>query len=338
MLQSKRHLTHLCAGFLLLLGAYGVGQAQTAEPFLLHQTVVTAVTNLPALIAPNYAEQFGLKIEIVPARTPQEAVTAVLRGDVDLFTGVPTQVIQARDVGLPLVIISGSVRASTQLLLKKTLDIKPDDWPALRALVSAAKASGTKFRFGSPIAGSTNYATCYASLLKNGIDPNTDLEIIPMQDFPSHGSALGKGDISMLCTSEPFATIAIQNGTGSFFVNPYDSELGDQLGAINSSERVLQDPKKRDAFQSYVRLFDFVVKKIKADPAIARNDIMKRFGMTAEGADRALEHTYWDLHLDLKEIAALAKFTYTPLGQTKTDWSCCVKDYVDTSFTAFLTK
>jgi ABC-type nitrate/sulfonate/bicarbonate transport system substrate-binding protein len=337
MHQDKAFLMNFSAGF-LLLSSVGIAHAQSAEPTLIRQTVVTAVTNLPALLAPNYASQFGLKIEIVPARTPQEAVTAVLRGDVDLFTGVPTQVIQARDVGLPLVIISGSVRASTQLLLKKTLNIKPDDWAALRALVSSSKASGAKLRFGTPVAGSTNYATCYASLLKNGIDPKVDLDIVPMQDFPSHGSALGKGDISMLCTSEPFATIASQNGTGSFFVNPYDSELGDQLGSINTSEKVLQDPRKREALQRYVRLFDFVVQKIKADPTVARNDIMKRFGMTAAAADRTLEHTYWDMRLDVKEIAALAKFTYAPLGQTKKDWSCCVKDYVDTSFTTFLTK
>jgi len=335
--QSKRVLTSFCAGFLLLVW-YGIALSQPADTVPLRQTVVTAVTNLPALLAPSYADQFGLKIEIVPARTPQEAVTAVLRGDVDLFTGVPTQVIQARDVGLPLVMISGSVRASTQLLLKKSLNIQAGDWAALRALASSAKASGAKFRFGSPIAGSTNYATCYASLLTNGIDPKADLEIIPMQDFPSHGSALGKGDISMLCTSEPFATIASQNGTGSFFVNPYDSELGDQLGAINTSEKVLQDPHKREALQRYVRLFDFVARKIKADPTIAREDIMKRFGMTAEAADRTLEHTYWDLHVDMKEVAALAKFTYAPLGQTKKDWSCCVKDYVDPTFTTFLAK
>lgn len=337
MNQRKGLLTKFLVGF-LLLASPGFAQAQPADTILLRQTVVTAVTNLPALLAPKYADQFGLKIEIVPARTPQEAVTAVLRGDVDLFTGVPTQVIQARDVGLPLVIISGSVRASTQLLLKSTLKVQPGDWAALRALVTSAKTSGAKFRFGSPVAGSTNYATCYASLLKNGIDPKTDLELIPMQDFPSHGSALGNGNISMLCTSEPFATIASQNGTGSFFVNPYDSALGDQLGSINSSEKVLQDPHKRDALQRYVRLFDFVVRKIKADPAIARDDIMKRFGMTAQAADRTLKHTYWDLHLDMNEIAALAKFTYTPLGQTKKDWSCCVKDYVDPSFTTFLSK
>ena len=337
MYKGTSFLTNFCAG-IVFLSSYGIAQAQPSNTILLRQTVVTAVTNLPALLAPNYADQFGLKIEIIPARTPQEAVTAVLRGDVDLFTGVPTQVLQARDVGLPLVMISGSVRASTQLLLKKTLNIEPGDWVALRALVNTAKASGTKFRFGAPVAGSTNYATCYASLLKNGVDPKADLEIIPMQDFPSHGSALGKGDISMLCTSEPFATIAAQNGTGSFFVNPYDSVLGDQLGAINSSEKVLQDPQKREALQRYVRLFEFVVQKIKADPTIARDDIMKRFGMTAQAADRTLEHTYWDLHLDMKEIAALAKFTYSPLDQTKKDWSCCVKDYVDPSFTTFLTK
>jgi ABC-type nitrate/sulfonate/bicarbonate transport system substrate-binding protein len=316
----------------LLAIVHGAARAQPADIIPLKMVVMTAVTNLPAVIAPNYAKDFGLSIEVLPGRTPQDAVTASLRGDVDLFTGVPTQVIQARDVNLPLVIFSGAVRASTQLLLKSTLKIKESDWAALKAEIKKAKDSGTKFPFGSPIAGSTNYATCYASLLKNGIDLRTDLDIVPLQDFPSHATALGKGNISMLCTAEPFATIATQNGTGSFFANPYDSDLGDQLGSINTSEKILQDPRKREGLRQYVRLFDSLAKKLKTDKTFARDDVMKRFGMSTEGAERALERTYWDQRLNLDEIAALAKFTYSPLGQTRKDWSCCVKDYVDVSF------
>lgn len=337
-MHQGRHFFTLIGLGLFLLASYEVSNAQPSDTIALRQTVLTAVTNLPALLAPTYASQFGLTIEIVPARTPQDAVTASLRGDVDLFTGVPTQVIQARDVNLPLVMFAGSVRASTQLLVKSSSNIKPGDWGALRAEVRSRKDSGARFAWGSAVAGSTNFATCYASLLKNGIDPKTDLETIPMQDFPSHATALGKGDISMLCTSEPFATIAILNGTGTFFVNPYDSALGDQLGAINTSERVLKDSRKREGLQRYVRLFDFVVRKIKADPAVAREDIMKRFGMTAQAADRTLEHTYWDMRIDTNEVAELAKFTHAPLGQTKTDWSCCIRDFVDPSFTTFLGK
>lgn len=330
MLQ-KRSIGALLSVFSLAV-AHGTAQAQATDIIPLKMVVITAVTNLPAIIAPNYAKEFGLSIEVLPGRTPQDAVTATVRGDVDLFTGVPTQVLQARDVNLPLVIFSGSVRASTQLLVKNTLKIKANDWAALKAEIKKAKDSGSKFPFGSPIAGSTNYATCYASLLKNGIDPRTDLDIIPLQDFPSHATALGKGNISMLCTAEPFATIATQNGTGSFFVNPYDSELGDQLGSINTSEKILQDPRKREGLRRYVRLFDSLAKKLKSDKAFAKADVMKRFGMSAEGAERALEHTYWDQKLNPNEIAALAKFTHSPLGQTKKDWSCCVKDYVDVSF------
>ena len=337
MFHGKPFLTAISAGILFLTAA-GVPRAQTADPIALRQVVLTAVSNLPALMAPAYADQFGLKIEIVAARTPQDAVTATLRGDVDFFTGVPTQVIQARDVNLPLVIFAGSVRASTQLLVKADSKIAAGDWAALRAQIRSRKESGTRFAWGSPVAGSTNYATCYASLLKNGIDPKTDLELVPLQDFPTHATALGKGNISMLCTTEPFATIATLNGTGSFFIDPYDSALGDQLGSINTSEQVLKDPRKREGLQRYVRLFDFVVRKIKAEPILARDDVMKRFGMTAPAADRTLQHTYWDLRLDVKEIAALAKFTYAQLGQTKTDWSCCVKDFVDPSFTKFLDK
>jgi ABC-type nitrate/sulfonate/bicarbonate transport system substrate-binding protein len=312
--------------------AQSTAHAQSNDIIPLKMVVITAVTNLPAVLAPAYAKDYGLSVEILPGRTPQDAVTAAVRGDVDLFTGVPTQVLQARDVNLPLVIFSGSVRASTQLLLKRTLKIKENDWAALKAEINKGKASGTKLAFGSPIAGSTNYATCYASLLKNGINPPADLEIIPMQDFPSHATALGKGNISMLCTSEPFATIAAQNGTGSFFANPYDSELGDQLGAINTSEKTLADPRKREGLRRYVKLFAALAEKLKSDKAFAQADVMKRFGMSADGAQRALEHTYWDQKLDLNEIAALAKFTYSPLGQTKKDWSCCVKDFVDASF------
>jgi len=330
MLQTRRIAALLSLCWLAV--THGAAQAQPSDVIPLKMVVITAVTNLPAVIAPAYAKEYGLSIDILPGRTPQDAVTAAVRGDVDLFTGVPTQVLQARDVNLPLVIFSGSVRASTQLLLKSTLKIKQNEWAALKAQIKKSKDSGAKFAFGSPIAGSTNYATCYASLLKNGINPPMDLEIIPMQDFPSHATALGKGNISMLCTSEPFATIATQNGTGSFFANPYDSELGDQLGSINTSEKTLSDPRKREGLRRYVKLFAALAQKLKSDKAFAQADVMKRFGMSAEGAQRALEHTYWDQKLDVNEIAALAKFTYSPLGQTKKDWSCCVKDFVDVSF------
>src|SRR3954463_11062388 len=92
-----------------LAAAHSPARAQT-DIIPLKMVVIIAVTNLPAVLAPSYAKDFGLSIEVLPGRTPQDAVTASVRGDVDLFTGVPTQVIQARDVNLPLVIFSGSVR------------------------------------------------------------------------------------------------------------------------------------------------------------------------------------------------------------------------------------
>src|SRR4051812_28703262 len=105
MLQ-KRSIGALLS-FCSLALAHGAALAQSSDIIALKMVVITAVTNLPAVIAPTYAKDYGLSIDILPGRTPQDAVTAAVRGDVDLFTGVPTQVLQARDVNLPLVIFSG---------------------------------------------------------------------------------------------------------------------------------------------------------------------------------------------------------------------------------------
>jgi len=295
----------------------------------IHTQVITAMPNLPALLAPTYASQFGLKIESATGSNVQDEITAAIRGDVQVFPATPSSLFVAADQNLPLVMVAGLGRGSTQLIAAKSLGVKSGDWAGLKAAVDAAKQQGKKVRFGSPIAASTNYIECYSSLKAHGINADSDLTTTAIQNFPDQPAALIRGNVDLLCTPDPFATITVNSGKGVLFAKPYDTPVGDQLGAIVTTKSTLGDAQKKEAIVRYLKTLNFVIEKLK-DHQFALDSVMKAFGMKQAMANQLLQNTTWRLPFTTDELKALAAATYQ-LHQSKKDWSCCIDQYVDES-------
>lgn len=313
---------------LVVLGTLtlGPGMAQ-AEPLSLTMMSIRAIPNVPALLVPQYAGRFELNVKSLEATNPSDEIAALVRGDVDLFFATASTAIAARDQGHPLVVIMGGARKSTQMVAAKKLGLPADGWDKFKAAAQQAKASGQKLKLGAVTAASTNYVECYFELKRHGIDPAQDLEIVNVP-FPQQAAGLQTGQVDMICSPDPFATRSIESGAGTLFALPYGTAAGDILGAVMTTRANLENPTKREAMKRFVKTMKFVIGQMKADPNVVVGHIATLAGVDQATAKKMAGNVVYDVSLDAKEVGAVAKMHFE-LGQTKKDWSCCVKDYVD---------
>jgi len=218
-------------------------------------------------------------------------------------------------------------------MIRKDMNIAEGDWDAFKAAVDAGKASGNLIKMGGVLAASTNYVLCYDTLVAKGIDPETDIEVVNLPIFPEHPGALERGEVDMLCSTEPFNTFVWDRDIGTFLDTPFETEAGDILGALISTDRDLQDPERREALKRWMRVVIAIMEDLEADPSIARQWIMDTMELDEEAANRMLDFAYWDPPSNLDHLAALANGHFR-LGQTEIDWSTRMDDWTDDTLLA----
>lgn len=306
------------------------GPLDTSSPIRINQEYIPAVTNLLPLLAPDYASKFNLTITSTTAQNVQSEITAAVRGDIDVFPATPAGVLAGRDSNVPLVMLASGATGSTQLLTATGLNVKEGDWDGFRTLVTQRKSAGKDLRFGSAVAGSANFIECQQSLAKHGISVGTDVKLVTIQNFPDQPAALEQGQVDVLCTPEPFATNTINSGKATFFATPFDTDSGDILGAITTTEKTLQDPMKKAALQRYLAVLQYTADQIKADPSVAVKRVMQLASTDEASAQRMLKYTQFTLAISKSNVQAMAK-VMSKLGQTSTDLSGRVDSFIDTS-------
>lgn len=335
--SGGRVATTMVAAALLALSACGGDTDKSSPsgepiddttPLTIKQAVIPAVTNLLPLMAEDYASEFNLTIETTTATNVQTEITAAQRGDVDIFPATPAGVIIARDSNLPLVMLGGGAVGSTQLLLGNDVEVSEGDWGALNALADDKKSAGSPLKFGSAVAGSANFVECHQSLMKNGLEVGTDVELVTLPNFPDHPAALKQGEIDILCTPEPFATNTITSGVGKFFATPFDTEVGNILGAMIVTEETLE--KKRNEIARYMKVLAYTAEQILKDPDSAVKRVIELANTDEAGAKRMLKYTQFELSVSEEAVATMASVMFE-MGQTTKDWSESVSDWIDLS-------
>lgn len=302
----------------------------TTSPLTINQEYIPAVTNLLPLLAPDYASKFNLTIKSTTAQNVQSEITAAVRGDIDVFPATPAGVLAGRDGNVPLVMLASGATGSTQLLTATGLNVKEGDWDGFHTLVTQRKAAGHQLRFGSAVAGSANFIECQQSLAKHGISVGSNVQLVTIQNFPDQPAALKQGQVDILCTPEPFATNTINSGKAAFFATPYDTESGDILGSITTTQKTFQDPKKKQALQRYLAVLQYTADQIKANPDIAVQRVMQLATADKASAQRMLKYTQFTLAISKANVKAMAKVMFE-LGQTSSDLSGKVDSFIDTS-------
>lgn len=294
--------------------------AAPAKTYKITQGYIPGLNHLPDDLAPQYAGQFGLEIKTVLFTNVPDTVTAIGRGDIDLMINTPSTALSGVDRGLDFVMIAGGYYRSTQFVLSPKLGIGQGDWTKFKAAVDAGVASGNKIRLGAAASLSTNWVECYYSMKQHGIDVATALQVVNIPAFQEHPGALQRGDVDLLCTPEPFGTLALSAG-GTFFAFPFDTPAGESLGAIVTTRAVINDPEKKEALKRYMQAYDFAVKKVNSDKAFAVETAMRIMKSNDKDlATKALANTKFLSGFKPSEVAALAKMHYE-MKQVNKDWS-----------------
>lgn len=311
--------------------------APSAEPtsqelITFTQGYIPGLNHLPEVIAMDHAADFGLDLQEITFTTVPDTITGLVRGDVDLMINTPSTAISGRDQGIPLVVVGGGYFRSTGLVVAGDLGIEPEDWDAFREAAADAEAAGQKLRLGAAASVSTNWVECYFTLLDNGIDPEVDLEIVNIPAFSEHPGALERGDVDMVCTSEPFSTLSQTNGGGVLFTHPFDTAAGDSLGALVTTEEVLADSERREGIRRYIALYDHAVQLINDDPELAVETAMAIMKTSDRDlATHALAATKFDVSFSKEEFQEVARMHHE-IGQTNEDWSDDVDVWTDDEF------
>jgi ABC-type nitrate/sulfonate/bicarbonate transport system substrate-binding protein len=327
-----------------LLAAACGGGATTASPtpvatasatptrtYTITQGFVTGLNHLPDELAPQYGSQFGVEIKTVYFNNVPDTVTAMGRGDIDLMINTPSTVLSGLDRGLELVMIAGGYYRSTQIITSSKLGVNEGDWAKLKSAVDSGVSAGKKLRLGAAASLSANWVECFYSMKQHGIDVTASLTVVNIPAFSEHPGAMQRGDVDLLCSPEPFGTLALAAG-GTFFAFPFDTPAGETLGGLVVTKAALANADKKEAIKRYIQSYDFAVKKVNSDKAFAVQNAMTIMKTNDQAlATRALANTKFFTGFNLTEVQALAKMHFEQ-GQTNKDWSLDPKVWTDDQF------
>lgn len=293
------------------------------------QTAIPALSNLHVLIAPDNSAQFDLDIEVIPTASAAEYVTGLATGDILVVPGTPSIAWTARDRDIDVVIIGGGSQKSTGIVVATALGVPEGDWDALKSVIEEANDSGDKLSFGGAVAASTNYVMCRSAMEANGIDVENTLQVVDIPAFPEHPAAIERRELDILCTPEPFVTLVVEAGTGTYFAAPFDTPSGDILGAVMTTRESLEDPQKREAIKRWLQTLIYTSDLLTTtDTAVEW--VTGALNVSPETATAMVERSAWSMVMDKGQLTALAAQAFA-LGQTDNDWSQDVDAYLDLS-------
>ena len=305
--------------------------AAPAKTYTLTQGFVTGLNHLPDELAPQYGSQFGLEIKTVYFNNVPDTVTAMGRGDIDLMINTPSTVLSGLDRGLELVLIAGGYYRSTQIITSAKLGVNEGDWAKLKSAVDGGVSAGKKLRLGAAASLSANWVECFYSMKQHGIDVTASFTVVNIPAFSEQPGAMQRGDVDLLCSPEPFGTLALASG-GKFFAFPFDTPAGETLGGLVVTKAALANADKKEAIKRYIQSYDFAVKKVNSDKPFAVQTAMKIMKSNDQDlATKALANTKFFTGFNLKEVQALAKMHFEQ-GQTNKDWSLDPKVWADDQF------
>jgi NitT/TauT family transport system substrate-binding protein len=149
-----------------------------------------------------YARE-GLEVELLSSSAPGDAVSALLDGTIDLTWGGPMRVMKARDrdANSPLVCFCEVVARDPFFLVGR------------RELAPFQLADLQKLRFAAVSEVPTPWMCLQHDLREQGIDP-ARLARAPDRTMAENFAALRSGELDVVQVFEPYASMAIREGTG----------------------------------------------------------------------------------------------------------------------------
>ena len=281
---------------------------------------------LPMSLTPGYTK--AAEIDAINFNSGNDVLTALVSKSIDVAQVTYLHYVTALDKGFDVVAVSGQINGGSECLSSMKLDLPAEDWSAFKALVAKAKTDGQPLKVAAS-RGNAQDIHMRGAFLKQGINPNKDIDFVNIPNPSDHLAALQRGDVDMICSVEPFASQIRLSGAGKHFVLPYDQAAGNLTNLIVTRSDVIAS--QRGAVQGVVDAVVALDDKLKADNTEWIGVINKLTGLDKAVAVEALKNASPDAAIHRPQTLAIAAMM-RDLKYISKDVSAEVEKNLDYSF------
>jgi ABC-type nitrate/sulfonate/bicarbonate transport system substrate-binding protein len=256
---------------------------------------------LPMSLTPGLAK--GVEIEATGFNSGNDVLTALVSKSIDVAQVTYLHYVTALDKGFDVVAVSGQINGGSECISSNKLALPGEDWVAFKAIVAKAKAGGQPLKVAAS-RGNAQDIHMRGAFLKQGVDPNKDIQFVNIPNPADHFAALQREEIDMVCSVEPFASQIRLAGAGKHFVFPYDQAAGNLTNLIVTRSDVVAS--QRPGIQAVVGAVVALNEKLSADKGPWIDVINKLTGLDKTVANEALKNATPDAAIHRSQTLAIA--------------------------------
>ena len=256
---------------------------------------------LPMSLTPGLAK--GVEIEATGFNSGNDVLTALVSKSIDVAQVTYLHYVTALDKGFDVVAVSGQINGGSECISSNKLALPGEDWAAFKAIVAKAKADGQPLKVAAS-RGNAQDIHMRGAFLKQGVDPNKDIQFVNIPNPADHFAALQREEIDMVCSVEPFASQIRLAGAGKHFVFPYDQAAGNLTNLIVTRSDVVAS--QRPGIQAVVGAVVALNEKLSADKGPWIDVINKLTGLDKTVANEALKNAAPDAAIHRSQTLAIA--------------------------------
>lgn len=293
--------TTLRLGLVLMAATFGTSHLASAQTAKIKLGFAKCAHCLPMSLIPGMAK--NAEVEATGFNSGNDVLTALVSKSIEVAQVTYLHYITALDKGFDVVAVSGQINVGSECLSSAKLNLPPDDWAAFKTIVAKAKSDGQPLKVAAS-RGNAQDVHMRGAFLKQGVDPNKDVQFINIPNPSDHLAALQRGEVEMICTVEPFASQVRLAGAGKHFVLPYDQAAGNLTNLIVTRSDVIAS--QRAGVQAVVTAVVELDNKLIADKAPWIDVINKLTGLDKTVAAEALKNAAPDPAIHRSQTLAIA--------------------------------
>ena len=142
---------------------------------------------LPMSLTPGLAK--GVEIEATGFNSGNDVLTALVSKSIDVAQVTYLHYVTALDKGFDVVAVSGQINGGSECISSNKLALPGEDWAAFKAVVPKAKAGGQPLKVAAS-RGNAQDIHMRGAFLKQGVDPNKDVQFVNIPNPADHFAAL----------------------------------------------------------------------------------------------------------------------------------------------------
>lgn len=293
--------TGLRLGLLVMAAVLGGSEIASAQAAKIKLGYAKCAHCLPMSLIPGIAK--GVEVEATGFNSGNDVLTALVSKSIDVAQVTYLHYITALDKGFDVVAVSGQINGGSECLSSAKLNLPPEDWATFKTTVAKAKSDGQPLKVAAS-RGNAQDIHMRGAFLKQGVDPNKDIQFINIPNPSDHLAALQRGEVDMICSVEPFASQIRLAGAGKHFVLPYEQAAGNLTNLIVTRSDVIAS--QRTGVQGVVSAVVELDNKLIADKGPWIEVINKLTGLDKNVATEALKNASPDPAIHRSQTLAIA--------------------------------